>query len=146
MWSMHVCSITLGRKQSRSWFYKTTNTICLYSSCPVEMLCKQRKQAAGSFLKDCWMWSSILTQFYITQYSLKCNFKITLDNLSPAQMTLSLGDSICMERALIFPAPEAAINNDLFFYKSTCQIQFFLLWCPEKQNNIHSRVPHMFSR
>jgi len=32
-----------------------------------------------------------LTQFSNRQYSLKYNFEITLDNLSPIQMTLSLG-------------------------------------------------------
>lgn len=143
-----MCNITLGRKQSKSWFYRATKTICLHNSWLVEMLYKQWKQAAGRFLKDCWMWSSTYSILYqavfpeVQFWNYSGQF-ITFPN-DPVTWWVHLHGTYSN-----IPSPRSSNIQCLFFlffHKSTCQIQFFLLWCPEKQNNIHSQVPHMFSR
>lgn len=113
---LHVCSITLERKQSRrSHGFTELQKLFVYT-----VLVLQRCSVNNENRLKVVFWKTAgcgvaLTQFFTRQYSPKYNFEVTLDNLSPAQMTLSLGESICMELALIFWAPEAA--KTMIFFK-----------------------------
>lgn len=55
---MCAASLWEGNSAGELMVLQSYKTICLHSSRPVEMLYKQWKLAEGSFLKDCWMWTS----------------------------------------------------------------------------------------
>lgn len=110
------------KREGKPWIYRAEKTLCLPSSCPAETDFEKYTQAAESFLKYCWMCSST---YSIRHYSLKYNFEITLDNLSPTQMTLSLGQSISLELTLIFPDPKKAISTCLFLINQPAKYIFF---------------------
>lgn len=134
------------KREGKPWIYRAEKTLCLPSSCPAETDFEKYKQAAESFLKYCWMSSST---YSIRHYSLKYNFEITLDNLSPTQMTLSLGQSISLELQYSQTQKKQHLP---FFNKSTCQIYIFFFLpisipCLMPRTNTHqSWVTHMFSR